>query len=397
MTERDQNEIGREETESAAAPRRRGRARRLLTALLVLVLVLGAVAFAAYSDLNNVDSLKRLLNYNKTTAEGGARTEQYAFDSDRTNQFALLEDKLLVVSSTRMTLVERDGTAVFTQNVKLDAPAIATGSKLAAVYDVGGTALYLVNEKGAVRDASELSESGIISAALSAENDLTLTVRKSGYKSAVCVYDASLNPRFAFNSSDHYVMDARMLPDGKHMAAVTLGESDGAFASKLSLFALDSEKAVSENRLSGSLVLSLRDLGETLCAIEDDRITFFRADGSLAGSWRYEYPYLRACSVGGGHAAVLLSRYRSGSALRLVSVDGEGNVLGVSDVRREVLDVSAAGKYTAVLYGDSLTIFLSDLTEYAALEDTGYAKRVLMRDDGTAVLVGTSGAWLFVP
>ena len=399
MTERDTENYTQEELRRPrSAPRRRGVIGRVLGLVLLLAVVLGVVAFTAYRDMNSFDSLRRMLSYNKNQPAEKGTGEEYSFDSDRSNVFELLGDKLLVVSTTRMTLVDKKQGQLFSEGVKITHPAIVRGGDLAAVYDVGGQALYLVSEKGTVRDLSGKAEGSILSASLSGSGDLTLTTSKSGYKSAVTVYDASFTPRFTFNSSDRYVADACLFADGKHLAAVTLGEADGAFASTLTIYSLTSEMPLATNTLTGSLVLSLQNLGGTVCALQDDRLTTFAADGSLTGNCRFDYPYLRGQSLrGADFAAVLLSRYRSGSALQLVTVDNEGNVLGTLNERREVLDISASGKYVAALYGDSLTVFTSDMKEYATLTGTNYAKHVIMRPDGTAVLIGASGAWMYIP
>jgi len=373
-----------------------GGLRRALILALVLLAVLGAVAAAAARDRHGMESLRRMLNFNK--GDGSETAETYAYDADRSNRCAMVGGRLLVVSTTRIRLLDADGTTLYDRNVNFDAPAIAAGAGLAAVYDVGGRELYLLSGKGLVRDMSAQCAGGVVSAAIGGNGYLAVTTGKSGYKSAVSVYDEKGEKRFEFNSSDRYVMDARVLNDGKHLAAVTLGEADGAFASMLVLYALDSEKPVAEKTLTGSLVLSLEDVGGTLCAVEDDRVTFFSGDGALAGTYRYEYPYLRGSDVNGaGFAALLLSRYRSGSALKLVTVDAAGAVLGSLDLHREVLDVSAAGNYVAVLYGDRMTIYTSDLSVYAELADSNYAKSVLAREDGSALLLGAASAWRFVP
>ena len=49
------------------------------------------------------------------------------------------------------------------------------------------------------------------------------------------------------------------------------------------------------------------------------------------------------------------------------------------------------------LYSDSLVLYTAQLQEYARLDGTEYARSVLMRADGTAVLVGSSSAWLYIP
>ena len=386
------------EAREQAAPRRRGTLKRVFGVFLVLAVVLGIVVFAAYRDLNSFDSVRRLLSYNKVEQDEQGRAALYSYDADRTNVYALLGERLVVASTTKFSVLANDGTQVFSQSVCMTNPAIAVGAHTALVYDVGGVNAFLVGEKGLVRDCSEACDEGILAASLNESDYLTLTTERSGYKSVVSVYDPTGTVLFAFNSSDSFVLDACVLRDCRHLAAVTAGETDGIFSSTLNLYSLSSGTAESADVLNGSLVLSLSNMGTGLAALGDDRLTIFTADGSLAGSYRYEYPYLRAFSTSGAnYAALLLSRYKSGSTFRLVTISPDGESLGTADINREVLGMSAAGKYIAVLYSDRLTIYTSDLSEYAVLEDTDYAKGVIMHDDGTALLLGTSGAWLYIP
>ena len=400
MAKQDRDNAIREEIRRAkAAPRRkRGGARRMAAFVLVLLLVLGAVGYAAFRDTGGMDALRRHLSYNKVEKDSGGKAELFRFDSDRSAQYELLGKNLLVVSTTRIVLLGEQGEEVWSRAVSFANPAIETGGETAAVYDVGGTGLYILGARGLVRDMSGESGNGILSASLNASGYLALTTLKSGSRASVAAYAPSGEIVFEFNSSERYVSDAYVVDDNRHLAAVTLGEADGVFASMLTFYAFDSEKPLGSVTLGGSMVLSLRAVGGVVAALEDDRLTLFHADGSLAGSYRFEYPYLRAQSMSGaGFAVLLLSRHRSGSALRLVSVDAEGETLGSLDVRREILDVSAAGRYIAVLYSDSMTVYTPELTEYATLSGTDFARRVIMRTDGTALLLGASRAWLYIP
>lgn len=381
-----------------APPKKSGALRRVPILLLVLLAVLGVVAFAAFRDIGSVDSLRRLFTYNKVTQDADGRAEAFRYESDRGASYTMLDDALLSVSQSRILLLNARSEEVFSLVVNLKNPAVAACAGRAAVYDVGGKTIYLLDRHGLVRDMSGESGSAVLSASLNDARQVTLVTLKSGYRSAVSVYDASGEPVFTFNSSDRYVMDACTLNDGRHLAAVTLGEADGAFASTLTLYSFESETPVASTTLNGAAVLSLGNIGGTLAALEDDRLTFFDAGGSLRGSYRFDYPYLRGQSAGGSDFAVLLlSRYRSGSSYRLVSVGQNGEVRGTLDVQREVVDVSAAGRYVAVLYSDSLTLYTPEFEEYATLEDTGYARSVFVRADGTALLLGATRAWLYIP
>ena len=396
MTDRREEENIREEIRRSQAAPRRGK--RVLTVILTLVVVLGVVVAAAWKDLSSLDSVRRLFSYNKVQQDEQGKAELYSFSNDRSNVFALLGDQLIIASTTNVSVLGSDGSIVCSENVKLTTPAIAVGGQTAAVYDIGGRALLIFSASGLVRDMSGEVSGSILSVSLNSSDYMALNTEKSGYKSAVTMYDASGEKVLAFNSSEHYVIDATVLRDCKHMAAVTLGESGGVFADTVNIYSLGSDKPTAVNTLTGSLLLSTGSVAGTLACLTDEGLALFTAEGSLSGSYRYEYPYLRGQSLNGENfAALLLGRYRSGSTMKLVTVAQDGSTLASLDTTGEVLSMSAAGRYIAVLYSDSLVIYTPQLEEYARLDGTEYARSVLMRSDGTAVLVGSSSAWLYIP
>ena len=77
--------------------------------------------------------------------------------------------------------------------------------------------------------------------------------------------------------------------------------------------------------------------------------------------------------------------------------DPAGEEIAALTVDSQVLDLSAAGRYVAVLYTSSLVIYDRSLRQCAVLEDVNFARRVLMRSDGSAVLAGTNSASLYLP
>ncbi len=391
----DQDRLSREDLRAErAVPARHSTLRRMGMLAAVLAVVLLAVFAAAWLDLTSFDGLRRALSYDKTAV----RENIYRYDNDRTNCFALLGERLIVVSSTRMAVLADDGTEVYSKEVRLDSPALSLGGRTAAVYDVGGTALYILGEKGLVRDLSGETGGGVIAARLNSSDMLALVTEKGGYKSSLSVYTSLFERAFTFNSSNRYMLDACVERDGEHVAAAMVGAENGAFACRVVRYALDRETAVSECTAGDALLYELGSLGGTLVAVMEDRFAAFSDDGSPAGSYDYAYPYLRGSTLGGADfGALMLSRYRSGSTGKLVTVNTAGNLIASLDTQRDVLALSAAGKYLAVLYANELVIYTSDLVEYASIADTQYARGVLMRSDGSAVLLGSTEGWLAVP
>jgi len=138
--------------------------------------------------------------------------------------------------------------------------------------------------------------------------------------------------------------------------------------------------------------------GEKVLTVTDANLTMADVDGKVTGSYGFAGSFLREFDLNGeGFAVLQLNRYQSGSMGRLVSVGTDGTELGVLDINEEVLDISAAGRYVAVLYADRVVVCNPDLQVYASLTGTDQARGVLMRPDGSVLILGAESAKLFLP
>lgn len=340
--------------------------------ILALVVVLAVVVAAAWKDLSSLDSVRRLFSYNKVTQDEQGKVEMYSFSNDRSNTFALLGDHLIVASTTGVSIYSSSGSVVDSMSVKLTNPAIAVGGQTAAVYDIGGQTLLIYSASGLVRDMSGECSGNILSVSVNSSDYLALNAEKSGYKSAVTVYDASGEKTFAFNSSEHYVIDAVVMRDCKRMAAVTLGESDGTFADTVSIYSLGSDKADSVNTLTGLAPAVARQRGRyalvpdgrELDALFIGRYAFRQLSLRIPVSARFEHGrrQLRGAAaeplpLGQHHEArdCLVRRYRDGKSRQ--QSGGPVHVRGGEVYRRAVqrqsgaLHAAAAGIRAAGRHG----------------------------------------------
>ena len=100
---------------------------------------------------------------------------------------------------------------------------------------------------------------------------------------------------------------------------------------------------------------------------------------------------------GDGFVTLALNPYQTGSQYVLKTVEYDGQERASLALGQEVLHLSAAGDYVAVLTASGLQIYTSDLQLYAQTDDILGITQVLMREDGTAVLVAANHASLFLP
>ena len=380
--------------EEEKKPRRK--LRGCLIFFLTLVAVLGVVVFAAYRDGTGFDVLRRYLNYGSVEKAGGESV--YDYDASASNRFAALGDRLVVLSDTRLRVLNASGGEVWSTAVNMSAPALHSGGGKAVAYDVGGTVLYVVDQNGEVLTLTTSEEEPFISATLNGDGWLAVTAKLKGYKGCVRVYNSDMEEVFLFRSSRRFVSDAWVAGKGSALAAVTLGQESGTFVSNVVLYHLTEEEPYGNYDVTDGLAAATGWVDGKLAVVSDTSLTFADTKGTVEATCSYSGAHLREYDLNGdGFVAVLLNRYQTGSVGRLVTVAADGTELGSLDVSEEIQDISACGKYLAVLYLDRLVIYNPMLEAYASLKGTEAVRGVLMRSDGSALLLFSESAKLFLP
>lgn len=376
--------------------RQKKKPRKWLWLTLIVLVVLGAVAAAVLWDANSFDGLRRSIIYARAEKDETGCAKLYYYENDATSRFAAIDGSLVTVATNQVRLLDERSQVLYQNSVRFLHPDLVSGGGVAVAYDIGGTALYALDSKG-LRWQQE-TEGELLAVTVNPHGYVTAVYNKSGAKAAVTVWDSNGAAVFTFQSAQRFVMTAALGQDDRTLAAVTMGQEDGKFQSFLVLYHTDSDKMVATTPVDGGVAYALETLQREFCAVTEQGLYLLDSGGELKASYSYGGQFLRRCVVGdGGWAALLLSRYKSGGYASLITVDGDGNELGGCDIDGEVLDISTAGRYVAVLFSDRLTIYDKYLTEVATLPDVSEVRAVLMRADGSTVLAGASGASLYLP
>ena len=382
-----------EEKPRRVAKRRR---RSLLVLLAVAAVLAGIVTAAVLLDRSGFDGLRRSIIYAKAVKDENGCAQLYRYNSDQSGHFASLDGSLVSVSMHQLTVLDEKNRTLYDESVKFQTPSLQSRGGRAVAYDVGGTEVYVLSDKGLVYKLDCAGE--VLNASLNQKGWLTVVCGESGCKAAVRVYDAEGEAVFAFRSSDRFVMTAALSADSRTLAAVTMGQENGVFASYVVFYRVNSDKEAGRCTLRGSVVYDLNAAGSGFCAVTEEQLCFLSGDGVMTAAYDYGGDYLRRVSVSDdGYAAVLLGRYRTGTQHRIVTVNGEGKELAALEIDAEVASLSAAGRYVAVLTGEELVIYDKQLKPCAQLQEVSQAREVLMRSDGSAVLAGSMAASLYLP
>ena len=372
---------------------------RLVLFLVSVAVVLGAVAVVVFRDSLNLDSIRRWIHYRTLSISDSGRAESFPYDGSLDDTFAVLDGDLLVCSPNTISLYSGSGTRYVSQSVSMDNPVVDTNGSLAVVYDAGGDELYVLGQRELIWQGEDLDS--ILSARLNRSGYLTVVTRSCGYRGVVAVYGATYTPLMSVNLSSAFVMDAALSDDGQTLSILTVGQEGGVFQSTLSLYAMntgDGGEFVPDIQLSlgTTVVLESRHTSDQVWMVGDRGLTISDHQGqAITTDWSSLY-LKRYTLDGDGFAAALLGRYRAGSQAQLWVVDSQGQTRTL-DINQQVLSLSAAGRYIAVLTGDRLDIYTDTLELYASLEGTQGARSALMMADGSAILLSSDTASFYIP
>lgn len=384
----------KQKQEAAGEKPKRSGLRSLPKLLLLLAVVLVVVVLTSMEDGNHFASLRRWLMY----GDSGTGQNYYTYVADGNNRFALLGEDLLVVNQNTVQLLSDDGTIRYSLSVSMTTPMVSVGGDMAAVCDVGGSSLYLLDETGTRREMTLSSGLRYYSARLNSAGWLAVTEEKNGYKASISVYNSSGELVFSFDSYDSYITDALVTEDCRSVVAVSLAPQDSVFSSTLLVYDLSEAVLTASCPIRDGLPMDITCTGDELLALCDTRLAISDLEGNTILDYPYGSMYLHDYAFGGkDFCALLLGKYKAGNICELTTFDLEGQQIASLEVTEEVLDLSAAGNYLAVLYSDSLVIYTRDLQEHARLDGTDYAGHVIMEPGGTAMVITGTAAWRFLP
>lgn len=367
-------------------PRRRLWKKLAVFALVFLLAAAGAAVYA-FRDRLNLDAARRFVRYlNVRTNDSGG---SFTFDSHNANQYASMQGGLVVASVSGLSVYDADGGEAGFVQARLETPALRTGGKLALAFDVGGTRLLALTQSGEQR-LDITTARPIFDADAADDGAVCYAAAETGYKSVLCAYDAEQNLIYRWLSSSQYLPVCAISPEAKYLAAVSPGQQDGIFSSSIQIFDTASDAAPHTAVLGTDWVYDLEFVSaDTICAVGETKAQWLDLRGTALASFAYDGEYLKDFDFGGdGFLSLIVNMYKAGNHCKVITVDQAGTELGSVAFDAQILDFSAAGSYLAVLTAEKLSIYTSTMQPYFEQTNSQSATNVLMRADGSAILLG---------
>ena len=369
--------------------------KRLLTLMVTAALIFGGLFLALNWDRYNLDALKRHMMLREIETGISGEAEPFTHGGGNNFSAAYLPDGLIMASSTGVRYYTFSGKQYSEHVVPMEHPVVTSAGGYAVAYDAGGTELWLYH--GGEEVFSHSLEGELLSVRPNESGWLAVTSQESGYKGSVIVYNAKYEPVFRLNRSSTFVVDAMVSPDGKRVAVITIGQTEGRFSSRLLVFRLDSEEPEREIPLGNMAVLEMEYEKGQLWVAGENTLVRIPTDTWTSDVRSFGHSYLKGVSFGGnGFAMVMLGHYRVGSADQVLIVDADGTEYEMTP-NGQVLDYDAAGGYVCLLSSRGLNIYTKDLDRYRSMEQTQNGRYVALSDNASAMLASRQQAWMYIP
>ncbi len=370
--------------------------KRILIFSLIAVLVIGAVVVYIFRDR----LMPKVEEPHSRIAQLSARSESghFTFDANNANQYADFGGGLAVASMTGLSTYDKIGTEVSIVQTQMQYPSIRTGGSYVMAFDAGGTKLHLMKEKsGSVLELT--ASSPVLDADLTADGCVCFCTSEVGYKSVIYVYNSDQQLIYRWMSSSQYMPVCAVSAGAEYLAVTTLGQRDGLYDSGISVFRTDADTVYKTIPLGNELIYDLSFWDKsTICVVGEQSARWLGMNGATVGSYGYDGAYLKDYDFGGsGFLTLMLNMYKAGNRYSVVTVGKDGNELGRLSVDAQVLDFSVGGKYVAVLTATELCVYTQDMELYAEAENEIGATNVVMRADGSCILISGNQGTVYAP
>ncbi len=377
-------------------PRRRP-LRHVLFALFCLVILGGVIAFVTYRNELSSNTFADLLSRLRFSFGQGDKQSSVSitYDDYMLSQTSLFQGGLAMLSASRLSVFSPSGQERFGVECSFERPALAVSDRTVLAYDRGGRA-YMLTDNGTTLLKQDFSDI-LYTACMNKKGAYAFVSRARGYASTVTVFDDRQRQMFTWYSATHYISGVSLSDDAKRLAVISSGQQNDQFSGRLTLLDTGKSEPVMTRDFHDALPYRVGFLGNRLFyVVTEDGLSFYDDSGQTLLDWSFDGRRPLAFGASGeGFVAVYLVSGQS-TAGELVVLDSKGprarrSLLG------ESVSLSVNGSYIGVLADEMASVYDEDLEQRGQSQTAVGIRSLLMRDDGTALMLGQNGSLIYRP
>ncbi len=330
---------------------------RYIIAIIFIIFVIFAV-FSYREDLT-VENFRYLMKYVnvKPVTFGSGENAQINFDADSSTVTSSFKEDLIVASKTAVKIYDLSSKEILSSDAVLMRPAISTGEKYFAVYDLGANYVGIYNSFSKLWDTE--SDYPVYDVALDEKGNFCIVTASKGYTSAVKVYNGSFENMFNWRSADKYAIAADICHDeGTYLAVATLrGNTSGDMVSSLVLLSTDNASPLATLDFEGEMVVDVAFNSKGRAVLLTDKaIRFTDTSGKVLSETYFNSGAVRKFETSGEYTLLLINENLVGKNHTLIIFDADGNTYMEKTVTTEITDTALSESFAFILGVEDITV-----------------------------------------
>ncbi len=317
---------------------------------LVVFLIFSFTFLRGDITLENLRYLLKFISFTNTETSITATKINYA--SGDPNRLDTFIGDLCTLSPEGYALYDSRGNQIMAEDLNYSSPVLKTSRRYVLCYDMNGNSYTILNTFTKLYEGQ--TEYPITDADIADDGSFVIASSSREYRTAITLYSEDFTATSRIYKNDH-LMAMELSPDGKQLALVTTGVSDGSFATTVELIVPGSDTANAKCYLDG-LGYSFFFTDGGCIVVTDEGVNFL--DSSLKP--------IRSCK----HSAQLAMTHARGRYFTAVYSDGiignsyeavifdslgskvfEGELIG----KLVGIDSDDSGDYVFILTGTTVT------------------------------------------
>lgn len=329
---------------------------------MFLVISLFALSLVAYINRENL-SPNNIVEIVQEFFAGSSSGGGFPVEIGKNNaiEFERLNNNIAVLNSTSFVMISDSGKELVNRQHRFNNPRMKIGKRKALIFDCGAKGIIL--ESRAKTQKPFEVENNIITAGIGLDGTIAVVTESNKYLSEMTVYeqDFFLNNYkkiFKYNSSEYYIIDVAVRPDGKGAAVAAISAAEGQIKSCVLVFDFNNSEPICKQEFVGTMLLSICYTNNTIYAVGDNLTCSIGTDGSIIEKLDYTGSNIAGfCSDFSSGMVIALSSLSDLSHSTIFSLDEKGNKIASAEVNAAIRSISSNSNYIAVLTPSNIIVY----------------------------------------
>ncbi len=333
------------------------RRKRLITAVIFLVVIGVIVAFCAVSPTGPFEKI-----VNSVAMFGGGKFPA-SVTGNEANRLIFHHGKISSLSNSHMTVWNRSGKELLNVQHNFSNPVLEVSKERSLIYNRESTGLLVTNNVDVLWE--ENVKHPIFTADIADNGSVAVVTKSSGYAAQVQVFSKNKKQKFIWYLVDGLISDVVLSDNGKYLAVSVIRVKEGRFSSQIYGFHLRKEDPIFSLEKKDLSIISLEAISNnSFAAVSNESLSFLSfKNGSETPVMQGEGAptFFRVNSEG------IYGVWNKAARSKIVQFNVKGQPTAQIEYNGLMDDIAVTKKTISILRSNQVITYLWDNTEISNL------------------------------